>query len=416
MTPLLEIAELEGEIRSIEQRIEDLLIRKAALYSCLAEQESAVPGGSLQVSSSVGATVQPVLGDGPSPGPSSWATVVKKGHHKKRSKASIPLFDASLNITFPMSNSFDPLSKLHLESAPSPINSLARRVNPVQFAANGNSSTPASQSRSVARKRPASPALSTDSQSPPRSSLRGVDKRPRLSPHQLEGNNPSKSTSDTVSPPSPSTKSVSVPPALEPTTLETPKFAHLVPISSSSIIGKLRLSTYSYNNLDPEKAQFLLVGDSITRSIILPGVLTYTLSGGRTADFIELIPALFDIHPLVHTVIIHTGTNDVMSRESSRLYAELSSLAITVQSLGRRCVLSGPIPDMFNSSERFSRVLNLHTWMQNYCIATDVFFISNFDSFWSQSDLFKRDKLHPNTKGIATLTRNFISFIAFSLK
>ena len=33
------------------------------------------------------------------------------------------------------------------------------------------------------------------------------------------------------------------------------------------------------------------------------------------ADFIELVPALLDIHPSVHTVISHSGPNDVMSRQ-----------------------------------------------------------------------------------------------------
>ena len=85
-------------------------------------------------------------------------------------------------------------------------------------------------------------------------------------------------------------------------------------------------------------------------------------------------------------MIVHTGTNDVMSREPFKLRSELSSLVDTIQSLGKRCVLSGPLGDLFKSSERFSRILSLHTWMQNYCSATDVDFISNFDYFWNQRD------------------------------
>ena len=117
----------------------------------------------------------------------------------------------------------------------------------------------------------------------------------------------------------------------------------------------------------------------------------------------------------MHTVIVNTGCNDVMNRECSKLHAELSSLVTTIESLGKKCVLSGPIPDLFNKSERFSRVWSLHVWLQKYCTTTDAVYISNFDSFWCQSDLFKKDKLHPNTKGLATLTRNFINFIAHDL-
>ena len=70
-------------------------------------------------------------------------------------------------------------------------------------------------------------------------------------------------------------------------------------------------------------------------------------------DFIELIPVLIDLHLSVHTVLLHTGTNDVMSRRSFKLYHDLESLIHTVESLGKRCVLSGPIPTLLKSSERF---------------------------------------------------------------
>ena len=62
------------------------------------------------------------------------------------------------------------------------------------------------------------------------------------------------------------------------------------------------------------------------------------------ADFIELVPALLDIHPSVHTVISHSGTNDIMSRQSIKLHYDLESLATSVESLRRRFILSGPTP------------------------------------------------------------------------
>ena len=132
------------------------------------------------------------------------------------------------------------------------------------------------------------------------------------------------------------------------------------------------------------------------RFVKLPGAVTYCLSGGKTSDFIELIPALLDFHPSVHTVLVHMGMNDVMSRQSHRLHYELESLVSTVESLGRRCVLSGPLPCMSKSSERFSPLFSLHQWMLNFSTATGVGFISHFDSFWTKQDLFKRDGLHPH--------------------
>ena len=411
MTPLLGVEDLEGELRSIEKLIEDLLARKAAVHSCLA---NAVPGGVLQSSSSAAATAQPapaaepVPAAGRPPTPRPWATVAKKSLRRRKRTTSMPLFDASLDTSFPLSNFFAPLSGL--QSTPSPSSSAARA------APRRNSATPASQQRLAGRKRPASPPLSTGSQSPSSSAPRS-EKRPCLSVSQSELVNPIQLSPKSPPIPIPSANIVSASPSSQPTTQEPSIPAHLSPISSLPVITKNRskLSIHKYDNIEADRAQVLLVGDSITRSIKLPGGFTYSLSGGKTADFIQLIPALIDVHPCVHTILIHSGCNDVMNRESSSLQADLSSLAVTVQSLGKRCVLSGPIPDMFNNSERFSRILGLHTWLQKYCSTSDVSFINNFDSFWCQGDLFKNDKLHPNVKGRGTLYRNFINFIAFSL-
>lgn len=143
-------------------------------------------------------------------------------------------------------------------------------------------------------------------------------------------------------------------------------------------------------------------------------MLTYCLSGGKKTDFIELIPAVLDIHPSVHTVIVHTGRNYVMSKQSIKLQFELDSLASIVESLGRRCILSGPTP-MSKGSEHFSCLFNLHVWMQNISTATGLGFNSHFDYFWTKRDLFKCDGLHLNRKGTGILTKNCIHFIAFSL-
>ena len=53
--------------------------------------------------------------------------------------------------------------------------------------------------------------------------------------------------------------------------------------------------------------------------------------------------------------------------------------------------------------------------MQNFTTATGLGFISNFDYFWTEQDLFKRDGLHLNRMGTSRLIHNLISFTMFSL-
>ncbi|KAL2088047.1 hypothetical protein ACEWY4_016875 [Coilia grayii] len=160
--------------------------------------------------------------------------------------------------------------------------------------------------------------------------------------------------------------------------------------------------------------EILIVGDSIVRDLIIPSAITYCISGGRVIDISQLIPSLLDRHLSVNIVIVHVGTNDVMARSSIKLQDELETLCLTIESHGKRCIMSGPIPFNSSHSERFSRLYSLHTWLKNFCSAAGHDFIANFDIFWTNSRLYRSDGVHPNKLGLQQLTTNFIQFIAFS--
>ena len=72
-----------------------------------------------------------------------------------------------------------------------------------------------------------------------------------------------------------------------------------------------------------------------------------------------------------------------------------------------------PIP-ILPQNERFSRLLSLHHWLENFCSAAGYDFISNFDYFWTNSRLYRADGVHSNRKGTKQLTANFIQFIVFN--
>lgn len=114
------------------------------------------------------------------------------------------------------------------------------------------------------------------------------------------------------------------------------------------------------------------------------------------------------------TLIIHMGTNYVMQRQSIILHDQLESLALTIQSLSKICVFSGPIPAPFISDEHFSCLFALHEWLKCFCTATGLGFICNFDCFWTSHALYKPDGLHLNTIGTRQLAQNFIRHTAFN--
>lgn len=93
------------------------------------------------------------------------------------------------------------------------------------------------------------------------------------------------------------------------------------------------LVVYDSNCRDTE---FLLIGDSIIRTVGLPRGITYCFSGARTLNIVENIPPVPDRHPTVHTVIIHRGTNDIKLRQSTKLQQHFEMVAVTIESLGKQ--------------------------------------------------------------------------------
>ena len=165
-----------------------------------------------------------------------------------------------------------------------------------------------------------------------------------------------------------------------------------------------------------ESPQIIILGDSLIRSVIIPQAITYCLPGGKVHNLIELTPIILDRHPTASILIFHVGSNDVSNRNSIKLMDELKSLATTVQSLGKSCIFSGPIPAPSKSAEHFSRLVSLHEWQKAFCTENDMGFVNNFDSFWTQKHLYKKDGLHPSPQGTNLLIIHYINFIAFSHK
>lgn len=120
-------------------------------------------------------------------------------------------------------------------------------------------------------------------------------------------------------------------------------------------------------------------------------------------------------------MIVHAGANDVMARQFIKLQSNFECLTTTLKSLGKTCILSGPIPSRGLGTEHFSRLFSLHCWVQNFCTATGFIFLfcfdfflffNNFDSFWSNKGLTSKDGIHPNELGVKQLTANLIDFVA----
>ncbi|KAK0143437.1 Neurogenic locus notch 1 [Merluccius polli] len=352
MPPQSEALELEVELRSIEKLIEELLQQKTALYTRLASVASGESLQSMAAAAAIPAEADPV--NGASPGASSWATVVRRKKGKKGNPA-LPLFDPGIsdimNGTIFAPSAFFPLDTLPLVSSPLQ----APRVVFAQGAEAGevSSSTPSSQ-RSHRKKRPVSCIHSPDSppsMSPPGPAPR--DKRARTCPQQhVTETLPNASIPAAPSPPLLPPTHQPVPPGprrLACLLLPTPPAHTAIPLAAqtATISDPLHPKLRCYNSKVNSSPQILIAGDSLVRDLVLPGSITYCLSGGKIADLIQLVPCLLERHPSITMVVSHVGVNDVMDRLSTKMRLEMESLCTTVESLGKRCIISGPIPTLY---------------------------------------------------------------------
>uniref|UniRef100_A0AAQ5WZ13 SGNH hydrolase-type esterase domain-containing protein n=1 Tax=Amphiprion ocellaris TaxID=80972 RepID=A0AAQ5WZ13_AMPOC len=151
----------------------------------------------------------------------------------------------------------------------------------------------------------------------------------------------------------------------------------------------------------------LIIGDSIVRNIRFFNAITRCFPGATVAVILDKLPELLKSIPSsVCRVIIHVGTNDTTRRQSELMKKDFMDLFRLVESCGKSVFISGPIPTMSHSAERFSRLLSLSTWLQHTCTAHNLNFIDNFNLFWNRPGFYRHDGLHPNTLGSSVLTAN----------
>ncbi|KAL7376822.1 hypothetical protein ABVT39_016513 [Epinephelus coioides] len=149
----------------------------------------------------------------------------------------------------------------------------------------------------------------------------------------------------------------------------------------------------------------LIIGDSITRDIRFINAITHCFPGA-TVRFIH--DKLLDILPSLPTsvtkIVVHVGCNN--TSQSERTIADFNLLFNVLKNCGKSVFITGPLPQFGRGSERFSRMLYLHTRLQSTCSSHNMDFIDNFNLFWDCADLFSRDGIHPSPQGNQMLRSN----------
>lgn len=186
-----------------------------------------------------------------------------------------------------------------------------------------------------------------------------------------------------------------------------------------------QLQRYRAANADllakPEdKSRVIFFGDSITdgwkldnyfpgKSYINRGI------GGQTTPqmLVRFRQDVIDLNPQV--VVILAGTNDIAGNTGPMLNedieADLASMAELARAHAVRVVFSSITPvhnytprsqDFFAQRPR-ERILQLNTWLKDYCAKNGVVYLDYFDAMVDDKGMMKKDLaddgLHPNDAG-----------------
>ena len=137
--------------------------------------------------------------------------------------------------------------------------------------------------------------------------------------------------------------------------------------------------------------------------------------GGQTTSqmLVRFRQDVIDLHPKV--VVILAGTNDIAGNtgpiSNQDIESNLASLADLARAHGIKVVYSSilPVHNYTDRSKDFfaqrspSRILELNTWLKDYCAKNNVTYLDYFPAMVDDKGLLKKDLaedgLHPNDAG-----------------
>uniref|UniRef100_A0A3B5ASY0 SGNH hydrolase-type esterase domain-containing protein n=1 Tax=Stegastes partitus TaxID=144197 RepID=A0A3B5ASY0_9TELE len=177
-------------------------------------------------------------------------------------------------------------------------------------------------------------------------------------------------------------------------------------VPESWVQAKSRRRITSSTEPAPQLPSVLIVGDSIIRDVRSSKAVTHCFPGAKVNDILTELPSLMAKFPSARKVVLHVGTNDIPRQQLELLKEDFKRLFNYLQRTEREVFISGPLPTVGRGCGRFSRLLQIHMWLQSQCRSFGLGFIGNFNLLWERSSFFKCDGLHPNRGGSRTLLQN----------
>ncbi|KAL7395365.1 hypothetical protein ABVT39_015160 [Epinephelus coioides] len=143
----------------------------------------------------------------------------------------------------------------------------------------------------------------------------------------------------------------------------------------------------------------LVIGTSMARHMEVHNGCTFCHPGARVSEVASSALQLTARHSSASTLVLEAGINNLRNQQSEVLKQDFISLVDRLLDMGKRLIISGPLPPPCYGDVTTSRFRQLHLWLKGYCLAKSIPFVDNFIAFLNRLHLFKRGGLHPNQEG-----------------
>ena len=152
----------------------------------------------------------------------------------------------------------------------------------------------------------------------------------------------------------------------------------------------------------------VVLGDGAVSNININRAVTCSYPSASDSDITKLLPEVLAKHQGVKQLIVHVGAVDIRENQSEILKKDFEKLFESLDKVAIPTLISGPLPNIDRRINKFSRLLQLNTWLSKVCESRGLHFIENFNLFWQRDDLFKGKGPHLNRGAVRRLTDNLL--------
>ena len=119
----------------------------------------------------------------------------------------------------------------------------------------------------------------------------------------------------------------------------------------------------------------------------------------------EVIYHLENYEMLADTVVIHTGGNDILKKNSEELKKKFKIAIENIRSRGKKCVISSILPRNNQSNLWYSKAIGINEYLKNLCQETNsTFFVDTWFDFYNSNKFLSRDGVHLSRAGVSFLS------------